>query len=144
MTKFTLKTYRPSVETEKPHFYILNKGMNSGKPLKQPCPNCFILTAPTEEAKDQLYWLCFGLWRAKSFHYYLKGSVIPFITKNDLKQGILNGFEQANNDISIFKKSVKALQLLEEQEKVYKLNLKLIDDARRAVFYRYISKKMYS
>jgi len=35
-------------------------------------------------------------------------------------------------------------QLLEEQEKVYKLNLKLIDDARRAVFYRYISKKRYS
>ncbi len=94
MTKFTLKTYRPSAETEKPHFYILNKGMNSGKPLKQPCPNCFILIAPTEEAKEQLYWLCFGLWRAKSFHYYLKGSVIPFITKNDLKQGILNGFEQ--------------------------------------------------
>ena len=103
------------------------------------------MIAPTEEAKEQLYWLCFGLWRAKSFHYYLKGfSYTIHHKKTTLKQGILNGFEQANSDIPIFKKSVKALQLLEEQEKVYKLNLKLIDDARRAVFYRYISKKRYS
>ena len=55
MTKFTLKTYNPAAKTELPHFYILCKGKNSGKPLSEPCPNCFVLTAKSEEEKQFLF-----------------------------------------------------------------------------------------
>jgi hypothetical protein len=138
MIKFTLKTYKSERQTEKPHLYILNKGLNSGKPLKQPCPNCFVLTAKSEEEVQSIYWLCFGLWKAKSFHYYLKGSVIPFITINDMRTAIKNSYEIAQEDKPIFQKSVKTLQLLEEKEKQYLQNIQLINDAKRVIFYRYI------
>lgn len=138
MIKFTLKTYKSENQTEKPHLYILNKGLNSGKPLKQPCPNCFVLTAKSEEEVQSIYWLCFGLWKAKSFHYYLKGSVIPFITINDMRTAIKNSYEIAQEDKPIFQKSVKTLQLLEEKEKQYLQNIQLINDAKRVIFYRYI------
>lgn len=138
MIKFTLKTYKSERQTEKPHLYILNKGLNSGKPLKQPCPNCFVLIAKSEEEVQSIYWLCFGLWKAKSFHYYLKGSVIPFITINDMRTAIKNSYEIAQEDKPIFQKSVKTLQLLEEKEKQYLQNIQLINDAKRVIFYRYI------
>ena len=77
--------------------------------MKEPCPNCFELSTKTEEEKQFIYWLCFGLWKAKSFEYFLKGSVIPFITIGDCKQAINNGLEQAKKDLKGFKKSVKAL-----------------------------------
>lgn len=141
MTKFYLKTNSKTAETKKPHFYILNKGMNSGKPLKEPCPNCFVLTAKTEEEIQSFYWLCFGLWKAKSFHYYLKGSVIPFITINDMRKAIAGGYEIAEENKPVFKKSVKALQILEDKEKQYHQNIQLIQDAKRAIFYRYISRR---
>ena len=138
MTKFYLKTYRKSAETDKPHFYILNKGMNSGKPLKKPCPNCFTLTANTAEEIQSLYWLCLGLWKAKSFHYYLKGSVIPFITINDMRTAIAGGFEIAQQNKPVFKKSVETLQFLELKEKQFHQNIQLINDAKRLIFHRYI------
>lgn len=141
MAKFSLKTYSPKAQINEPHFYILCKGNNSGKPLSEPCPNCFILTAKTEEDKQFFYSLCFGLWKAKSFEYFLKGSVIPFITIGDCKQAINNGLEQAKNDFKGFNKSVKALEILEQQEKKYKETLLLINDAKRAIFYRYIKRR---
>ncbi len=138
MTKFYLKTYRKLAETDKPHFYILNKGMNSGKPLKKPCPNCFVLTSNTEEEVQSLYWLCFGLWKAKSFHYYLKSSVIPFITINDMRTAIAGGFEIAQQNKPVFKKSIETLQFLELKEKQFHQNIQLINDAKRVIFHRYI------
>lgn len=141
MFEYSLKTYRNTAEIETPHFYILNRGMNSGKPLEKPCANCFVLFAKTEEEKQKFYWLCFGLWRAKSFHYYLKGSVIPFITKDDLKKGINHGMEQASTNFETFENSVKALRLLEEKQKQFMQNLLLIEEAKKAIFYRYMRRR---
>lgn len=141
MAKFSLKTYSPKAQINEPHFYILCKGNNSGKPLTEPCPNCFVLTAKSEEDKQFFYSLCFGLWKAKSFEYFLKGSVIPFITIGDCKQAINTGLEQAKTDLKGFNKSVKALEILEQQEKKYKETLLLINDAKRAIFYRYIKRR---
>ena len=141
MAKFSLKTYSPATKTEMLQFFILNKGKNSGKPLNNPCPNCFVLTTSSEEEKQFFYSLCFGLWKTKSFEIYLKGSVIPFITINDCKQVLIIGLEQANTNLTGFKKSVKALEILEQQEKKYLETLQLINDAKRAVFYHYIKRK---
>jgi hypothetical protein len=141
MTKFTLKTYSSAAKSEMLQFFILNKGKNSGKPLSKPCPNCFVLTTQSEEDKQFFYSLCFGLWKAKSFEYYLKGSVIPFITINDCKQALITGLEQANSNLTGFKKSVKALEILEQQEKKYLETLQIINAAKRAVFYHYIKRK---
>lgn len=141
MTKFSLKTYCPKSATSEPHFFILSKGNNSGKPLTEPCPNCFVLTTKTDEDKQLLQSLCDGLFKAKSFHYFIKGSVIPFIRIDDCKQVLKIGLEHAKKDLKGFHKSVKTINLLEQQEKRYLETLQLINDAKRTVFHNFIKKR---
>ena len=124
-----------------PHFFILNKGINSGKPLKQSCPNCFVFMLLSEKEKEFTYWLVYGLWRAKVFHSYLKGSVVLFITINDLKGRIMLAKEQAEENLPQFEYSIQSLKKLEALEEQYLLNLKLIQEAKRVVFYRYIKRR---
>jgi len=40
MCTFILNSYNQKSEIKNPHFFILNKGNNSGKPLVSPCSRC--------------------------------------------------------------------------------------------------------
>ena len=66
MCNFRLKSYNQKEEISNPHFFILNKGNNSGKPLVSPCPNCFTIQFTSTEDKEQAYWLIFCLWQSKT------------------------------------------------------------------------------
>jgi len=57
-----IKTYSKGQSISKHHFFILSKGLNAGKPLTEPCPNCFVFHAENEQEKDFYYWLVFCLW----------------------------------------------------------------------------------
>ena len=97
MSFYEIKTHKPERSYNKPHFFILNKGLNSGKPLEQPCPNCFVICTQTNQERNSLYYLCLSLKVGKYFAYYLKGSVIPFICISDTKKVIntaLQNYEQ--------------------------------------------------
>ena len=143
MNNYSIKTNRRGSEHRKPHFYILNRGMNSGKPLQMPCANCFVFTSDNEQEKEFFYWLIFGLWRSKSFHLYLRGSVIPFIVLRDLYTCIQAGEVEAKANIELFQKNITVLKLLELKEKQFHENLKLIEDARKAIFYRYRNQRRF-
>lgn len=136
-----IKTYNQKYPITKPHFYILNKGLNSGKPQNEPFANSFTVSSKTKEESEQLYWLTFGLWRAKSFHPFLKGSVIPFLTINDCKSILKDALQKAEADKPTLKKSIKALRTLEEKQKQYLRNIQLIEEAKRIVFYRYARRR---
>ncbi len=135
MKSFRIKTHRPERSYNQPHFFILNKGLNSGKPLNQPCPNCFVCLTDNHEDREFLYWLCFGLWRSKSFHYLLKGSVIPFVTIDEIRKLIRESSAKANCKTQAFQKAMQALRLLDTNEQKIKVTLKMIDTARQAIFY---------
>lgn len=111
--------------------------MNSGKPLENPCANCFAISCNSESDKDFYFWLLFGLWRTKLFHPFLRGTVIPFITLNDLCKCIQTGVEQANNDLEKFNKNIEALKFLDIKEKQFHQKLQLIDEARKMIFNKY-------
>ena len=135
MQKIT--TYSPDQKRSPFAFFILNKGMNSGKPLEHPCPNCFTFNATDQAEKDHFYWLCFGLWQSKSLHPYLNGSVIPFIHLRDLSQVINQASEKAQASPANFQKTVEALKMLDQHEKQYHRNLLLISEAKKAIFANY-------
>jgi hypothetical protein len=97
MSTYEIKTHRSGRTYNIPHFFILNKGLNSGKPLHRPCPNCFVITAASEPARESLYYLCLSLKIGKYFSYYLKGSVIPFICILDAKK-VINEALQNNQE----------------------------------------------
>lgn len=138
MNDFKLTTFNKSNPINQPHFFILNKGINSGKPLKQPCPNAFTLTCQQSQL-DFYYWLIFGLWRSNAFHPFLRGSVIPFIIKKELIHCISQAEDKARQNLDSFNKNIQILQLLEAQELKFQQNLKLIEKARTAIFYQYRS-----
>ena len=91
--KYEIKTHRLERTYSLPHFYILNKGLNSGRPMNNPCPNCFVITTSSEDLRESLFYLCLSLQTGRYFNYYIKGSVIPFITIDDTRK-VLNTASQ--------------------------------------------------
>ena len=49
MTNFIVKTHRKDTSYSKPHLFILNKGLNSGKPQKEPFTNSFVIIFQQDE-----------------------------------------------------------------------------------------------
>lgn len=133
MPTFQIKTYNKRNTIREHSFFTLSRGFNVGKPSHQPYANSFVISAPNAEEMEFLYWLTYGLWQAKAFHPFLTGSVIPFIHIRDFKtvvtkQVILNKEKQG--------KTIKTMQLLEQQEKAYMKRLALIKEAKAAILYR--------
>lgn len=132
-----IKTHKMKNEyTNQNHFFILSKGMNAGKPLDKPCPNCFVLFANCEIEKQQLYWICFGLWQGNFFHRFLTGSVIPFIRLHDLKQVINEALQKAELNPSAFEKSIEVLNKLNIHQENIHQQLTLIKQAKKALMYK--------
>ncbi len=131
-----IKTYNPTVNYTGPHFFILNKGMNSGKPAYQPFTNSFVVMCDDQDTIDDLYWLCWGLWQSKSFRYFLVGSVIEFIRIRAIKEFVIDTYmlnkdkdirnvtyvmQQCNNAIINSYKQIKLLNAM----KITKFNQRI-------------------
>jgi len=115
MSTYEIKTHQGGRTYNSPHFFILNKGLNSGKPLEQPCPNCFVITTTSAANRESLFYLCLSLKIGKYFNYYLKGSVIPFICISDAKK-VINTALQNNQEQqwSIKVEKLKKINAFEE------------------------------
>jgi uncharacterized radical SAM superfamily Fe-S cluster-containing enzyme len=138
MCSFILKSYSQKSEIKKPHFFILNKGNNSGKPLTAPCTNCFVIQFQNETEKEQVYWLMYSLWQSNAFYPFLRGSVIPFVVIRDVKSCLSAALNKVDENPAQFEKAVAALQSLEAMEKQNKQNLLLISQAKRMLFYKFL------
>jgi len=114
MFSFKLKTHKLNATYSEPHFFILNKGNHSGKPMNNPCPNCFVCICSSEEEKEMLYWLVMGLCQGRVFEQYLCGSVIPFVRINDVKKAL--NWLSLNHTAKLvqYKKKVVAIQKVQQ------------------------------
>jgi hypothetical protein len=117
MLYFEMKTHKVGKTYSKPHFFILNKGLNSGKPLPDPCPNCFVVTAETEEAKTTLFHLSMMLQIGGFYAFYLKGSVIPFISIDDCRNTLKKGLKSNDNIANQMQKHINAVSVICKKEK---------------------------
>ncbi|WP_298152332.1 hypothetical protein [Flavobacterium sp.] len=141
MQNLMIKSHKPNQMYFGDYIFILNKGLNSGKPMYEPCPNCFVLIFPNAEEKESYYWLSYSLWKAKFWHLHLVGSVIPFLRICDFKKEFDSKTRMMLQEQEEHLKSVKALRLLEQKEAQFHKNLALINDMKRVILYRYINKK---
>ena len=137
MTNYIVKTHRKDTIYSKPHLFILNKGLNSGKPQKEPFTNSFVLIFQNEEDCENIYWVTFSLWKSKFWHQFLIGSVIPFIRLQEFKKELFPRVTEIYKDYEQHKKNIQALRLLESKEKQFQENINLINDLRRTILYRY-------
>jgi hypothetical protein len=137
MLNFIIKTHRKDTVYTKPHLFILNKGMNSGKPQKTPFTNSFVVIFEKEEDCESLFFVAYSLWQTKFWHPFLIGSVIPFLRLPDFKKEFNLQASLMMVEHEQHLKNVAALKLLEKKEKQYKEDMNLINDLRKAILYRY-------
>lgn len=127
MKTIKIKTFNLKSGRNTDHFFILSKGYNAGKPLEQPCPNCFIVTAESEEHKHQLFWICYSLWKSGTFLRLLRGSVIPFLNIREASAEIEKAIQCTNSRKPEFEKNVAELRKLIRTAKLLNAQVKLID-----------------
>ena len=140
MTNFIIKTHRKDTLYNKPHLFILNKGMNSGKPQKEQFTNSFVVIFQNEADCESIYFVAYSLWQTKFWHQFLIGSVIPFLRLPDFKKEFNPQSSMMMVEHEQHLKNVEALKLLENKEKQFKEDMLLINDLRKAILYRYCRK----
>ncbi|SNB33810.1 DUF6943 family protein [Flavobacterium psychrophilum] len=140
MPNFIIKTHRKDTLYSKPHLFILNKGMNSGKPQKEPFTNSFVVIFQNEADCESIYFVAYSLWKTKFWHQYLVGSVIPFLRLPDFSKEFNPKANTMMQEHEEHQKNMATLKLLELKEKQFHENINLINDLRRVILYRYCKK----
>lgn len=118
--------------------YALCKGLNSGKPLEKPCPNCFAILCQDEQQREFYKSLLYGLWISKAFHQVLVGSVIEFIRINDFKKLVAETAKRLQMKQADFENDLKKIRSYEQLERQYLSQAALLSDIKKAVIYRHL------
>ena len=137
MPNFIIKTHQRNAVYKANQIFILNKGMNSGKPQKKPFTNSFVILFQDEEDADTVYWLAYSLWKARFWHQSLVGSVIPFLRIDDFKKDFNSKVNEMLEEHELHKKQIQALRLLEQKEDQLHQNIMLINQMRKVILMRY-------
>jgi hypothetical protein len=137
MPNFFITTHQKGNAYKGSQIFILNKGMNSGKPQKEPFTNSFVIQFPSDDEAETAYWLTYSLWKTKFWHQSLYGSVIPFLRITDFKKEFNQRMNQMMEEHEHHKKNVQVLRILALKEEQFHENIKLINDLRRVILYNY-------
>lgn len=138
MLKHKIKTHKMGNTYECPHFFILNKGENSGKPAVQYWSNCFVFLADDNAEKEFYYFVFLGLWELGYFKKGLIGSVVPFIRIDD----VTNIAEEAINNINTGNRQWEdikdAIVQLEQKRTVLMQQVEYIIQIRKVMLYNFV------
>ena len=140
MLNFIIKTHQKGTVYKNPHLFLLNKGMNSGKPQKESFTNSFVVIFDFEQDCENLYFVAYSLWKTNFWHQFLVGSVIPFLRLSDFKKEFFVRSKIMMEEHEQHLKHIAALKILEQKEKQFHENINLINDMRRVILYRYCRK----
>ena len=133
MEAIRIISYRAGMIFSSNAIFILSKGLNAGKPLAQPCPNCFAVEFSSADDAFRFRALCLILMQSHIFSQYLKGSVIPFLTIRDFRSIVSRYFELVNNLPAGFSHLVEVLSTIAEQEQKNRSMLSLLSQYRMAL-----------
>jgi len=76
---------------EDPDFWIQLKGQNAGRPLREKIPNSIgVKTDPALLVPDFLFYTLEYLFSMGAFLPFLRGSVVPFITRRGILAVLFN------------------------------------------------------
>ncbi len=141
MLRSKIKCHSIGNKYEKPHFFILSKGRNAGKPMVEYCANCYVFVADSEEEKWHYYNLCFALWQGRYFIPLLVGSVIEFIRIDELAISIHHANITISQDLETYKEYLDYLKQLNQQRLYLKQQIALIHQVGQALSYKIFKSK---
>ena len=136
MLRGKIKCHRFGACYNRPHFFILNKGRNSGKPLQQECVNCFVFIADNQEEQQHFFNLCYALWTSRKFHILLTGSVIPFIRIDEFSKLLFAANNTISEKASEYKTILKQVNDLNKHQENLHKQIKLVNELKQAVIYK--------
>lgn len=140
MKSLKILTYNPKNQKSDFEIYVLCKGLNSGKPLDNPCANCFVISCKNTQEMYYLRSLLFGMWKAKAFHPHLIGSVIPFIRIADFRNLISEQIQHLKNKEVTYQKDVQKFKALEQKEPAMYEQLLLISQLKRIYIAKHLKR----
>ena len=140
MLKSKIKTHKSGKMYQQPHFFILNKGLNSGKPFNHYVCNSFVFLADNKDEKEFYYFLLLGLWELRLFRKHLKGSVIEYIRLGDVIDVIDETLNSVNTGNRSFADVQNSLVQIEALQNNLQLQLTYLMQLRKALFYKYLKK----
>ena len=132
-----VRTYAVHRETPEQAIYILNRGRNAGKPLRQPCPNCFIYYCSSPEELETVYWTFYALWKNGFFHPHLCGSVIEMLRLSDLKTLMRNFIQPALEKSAKNPEMTLKIKATWELEKKIQQQAAAVQELRNSLVRRY-------
>jgi len=111
-----IRCYHANTNEQPLMFFILSKGENAGKAGLTPWPNSFSVLCNNQESFDFYFWLMYGLYKAEKFKPRLRGSFIPFVNINDIKDVLKEVVPGIVPNWMQFQKILNALDLLEKSK----------------------------
>jgi hypothetical protein len=141
MLKSKIKTHKSGKIYNQPHFFILNKGLNSGKPFKHYVCNSFVFLADNNDERDFYYFTLLGIWELRLMRPHLKGSVIEYVRLGDVIDVLdetLNSVNTGNRSFADVQNSLIQIDALQSN---LQLQLSQLMQLRKALFYKYFKCK---
>lgn len=139
MTNYTIKVHSEGYTPKKPHLFAQSKGFNAGRPMKNPIPNCFVITLETEDDAMKMFFMLDGMWRSQMFRRQLIGSVIPFIRVSEFSKTIRTYWGHIHSNDRMVNRLVSAFEAIDKVQKEIEKMSKFLDDYK-AIAYRNILK----
>jgi hypothetical protein len=140
MLQSKIKTHKSGKIYQQPHFFILNKGLNSGKPFNHYVCNSFVFLADNKDEKEFYYFLLLGLWELRLFRKHLKGSVIEYIRLGDVIDVISETLNSVNTGNRSFADVQNSLAQIENLQTNLNQQLNYLMQLRKALFHKYLRK----
>ena len=137
MLTHKVRTYSVHSPAPKTALYILSRGRNAGKPMFEPCPNCFIQYVRDAEELETYYWTFYAFWKHGFFHPHLCGSVIEMLRLCDLKTLMWNFIQPAFQKSCIQPEMVNKIKSTWELEQKIQEQSKAIQELRHSLVRRY-------
>ena len=138
MLKSKIKTHTQGKIYKQPHFFILNKGLNSGKPFNHYVCNSFVFLADDKNERDFYYFMLQGIWELRLLRPYLKGSVIEFVRLGDVIDVIEETLNSVNTGNRSFSDVQNTLAQIEAHQNNLQQQLSNLMQLRKSLFYKYL------
>lgn len=118
-------------------FFLLCKGCNVGKPGFKPWTNSFIVSCNNQDNFDFFFWLVYGLFQSGKFQTRQRGTAIPFINLNDVRDCIREVAPLIHSDWSRFRKILSHLDKLNKLKTSLSQQLVAMDRLQRYLLHKY-------
>lgn len=121
-----------------PHsFFILCKGCNAGKPGFQPWANSFLVVCPHQGYFDFFFWLIHGLHLSGKFRVRHRGSVIPFINLDDVRDTLREVAPSIQPDWARYREILSSLDNLRKLKTTLREQIAATDRLQRCLLQKY-------